>query len=46
MNVTEILQDFFTGNPLIDSMIVGIMFTVFITFYGCLFSAVFSMFKK
>ena len=46
MNITDILQDFFTGNPLIDSMIVGIMFTIFITFYSCLFSAVLSMFKK
>lgn len=46
MNITEILQDFFTGDPLIDSMIVGIMFTIFITFYGCLFSAMFSFFKK
>lgn len=46
MNIVDILTDNLTGEPLKDAMIIGILFTVFWTFYNVIFEAVFSIFKK
>lgn len=44
-NIDSILVDFLNGEPLHDSIVIGILFTVFIIFYNTLFSAMFSIFK-
>ena len=46
MSIIEILEDNLTGEPLKDAMIIGILFTIFWTFYNVIFEAVFSIFKK
>ena len=46
MNIISILQNNLTGEPLKDSVIIGILFIVFWSFYNVIFEAVFSIFKK
>jgi hypothetical protein len=46
MNIIDILEDNLTGEPLKDAIIIGILFTVFWTFYNVIFETVFSIFKK
>lgn len=46
MNIQDILDLELTGEPLKDSIIIGILFIVFYTFYRTIFEAVFSIFKK
>ena len=46
MSIVEILEDNLTGDPLKDSIIIGILFVLFWSFYNVLFEAVFSIFKK
>ena len=46
MSVIEILEDNLTGNPLEDTIIIGILFVIFWSFYNVLFESVFSIFKK
>lgn len=41
-----ILSNFLNGEPLHDSIVIGILFTIFFELYRTLFSACFSMFKK
>lgn len=45
-NLDTILSQFLNGEPLHDSIIIGILFTIFIIFYNTLFSAMFSIFNK
>ena len=46
MSIIEILEDNLTGDPLKDAMIIGILFTIFWSFYNVIFESVFSIFKK
>lgn len=46
MNIETILDLELTGEPLKDSIIIGILFIVFYAFYKTFFEAVFSIFKK
>lgn len=46
MNIVEILEDYLTGEPMKDAVIIGILFTIFWSFYNVIFEAVFSIFKK
>lgn len=46
MNIIDILEDNLTGEPLKDAIIIGILFTVFWTFYNVIFETVFSIFKR
>lgn len=45
MGIEQITQ-YFTGEPVKDAIIIGIVFTVFFEFYKIIFSAMFSIFKK
>lgn len=46
MNIIETLEENLTGEPIKDAIIIGIMFTVFWTFYNVIFESIFSIFKK
>lgn len=46
MSIVTILSEYMTGDPLKDTVIIGILFTVFWSFYNVIFGAVFSIFKK
>lgn len=46
MNIIDILNNELTGEPIKDAIIMGILFTVFWSFYNVIFEAVFSIFKK
>ena len=46
MNIVDILSNELTGEPIKDAIIMGILFTVFWSFYNVIFEAVFSIFKK
>lgn len=46
MNIISILESELTGEPIKDAIIMGILFTVFWSFYNVIFEAVFSIFKK
>ena len=46
MNIVDILSNELTGEPIKDAIIMGILFTVFWSFYNVVFEAVFSIFKK
>lgn len=46
MNIIEILEGNLTGEPLKDTIIIGIIFTIFWSFYNVIFESVFSIFKK
>lgn len=45
-DLITIIEKYLTGNPLIDSILIGILFVIFHDMYSLLFSAVFSWFKK
>lgn len=45
-NLDTILSSFLNGEPLHDSIIIGILFTIFYAFYTTCFNAIFSMFKR
>lgn len=42
----DIIHDYMTGDPLIDSVLIGILFVIFNAAYTLLFTAVFSWFHK
>lgn len=46
MNIIDLLENELTGEPLKDCIILGILFTIFWSFYNVIFEAVFSIFKK
>lgn len=46
MDIMFLLEDYLTGEPLKDAIILGILFTILWTFYNVFFEAVFSIFKK
>lgn len=46
MNISEIVSDFLTGDPVVDSIVIGVLFSCFFSFYDILFSAISSIFKK
>lgn len=46
MNIVDILSEYLTGEPMKDAVIIGILFTMFWSFYNVIFEAVFSIFKK
>ena len=46
MTIIDLLQNELTGEPIKDAIIIGILFTVFWSFYNVIFEAVFSIFKK
>lgn len=46
MNLEEIVSTMLNGEPLHDSIIIGVIFVVFMEFYYTLFGAVFTLFKK
>ena len=41
-----ILEKFLVGEPLQDSIIIGILFTIFFEFYKVMFSTLFGIFNK
>lgn len=46
MGILEILENNLTGDPLKDTIIIAINFTIFWSFYNIIFESVFSIFKK
>lgn len=46
MTIIGILTNNLTGEPVKDAIIIGILFTIFWSFYNVIFEAVFSIFKK
>lgn len=46
MNIDEIVSTMLNGEPIHDGIVIGIVFTCFITFYNVFFGSVFSMFRK
>lgn len=46
MTIIELLEDYLTGNKLIDMVIIAMMFQIFNIFYSLFFDAIFSIFKK
>lgn len=46
MNIEEIIRNMLNGEPLHDSIMVGIAFIFAYEFYKVFFSAVFSIFKS
>ena len=42
----EILENYLTGEPLRDAIVIGILFTIFFEFYKVCFSTIFSIFKR
>ena len=46
MNIEEIASSMLNGEPIHDGLVIGIIFTCFITFYSVMFSSLFSIFKK
>lgn len=46
MTIIDLLQNELTGEPIKDAIIIGILFTIFWSFYNVIFEAVFSIFKK
>lgn len=45
-SIVTILEDILTGDPLKDTIIIGICFTIFRDFYTMFFGAMFSIFKR
>lgn len=45
-DLDTILTSFLNGEPLHDSIVIGILFTIFWEFYRTIFGACFSIFKK
>lgn len=46
MNLEEIVSNMLNGEPLHDSIIIGTIFIVFMSFYGAVFGAMFSIFNE
>ena len=46
MNLQEILSTYLTGEPLADSLTIGIIIAVVFEFYKVVFSTIFAPFKK
>lgn len=46
MNIEQIISSMLNGEPLHDSIMIGIAFTFAYEFYKVFFSAVFSIFKN
>lgn len=46
MQIQELLQQYLTGEPLLDAVIISILFAVFFEFFKILFSAVFKPFNR
>lgn len=46
MNIDEIVSTMLNGEVIHDGIVIGIVFICYITFYQCIFSAMFSIFKK
>lgn len=46
MNITQVVSDMLTGDPLKDSIIIGLAFSFFLTFWDIMFSSIFSLFKS
>lgn len=46
MTLDQVLAQFLNGEPIHDTLAIGIIFTVFIIFSQTFFSAVFSLFKR
>lgn len=46
MSIGEIASDFLTGDPIKDSIIIGVLFVCFYSFYDIIFSSLFSIFKR
>lgn len=46
MNIDEIISTMLNGEPIHDSIVIGIVFVCFITFYNVFFSSVFTLFRK
>lgn len=45
-NLVTIIQSYLTGNSLVDSILIGILFIIFRDFYSILFQGIFSFFRK
>lgn len=45
-NLIDIIQSYLTGDPLVDSILIGILFIIFRDFYSILFQGMFSFFRK
>lgn len=46
MAIIDILENNLTGEPLKDAIIIGILFTIFWSFYNVIFESVFTIFKR
>lgn len=46
MNIEQIISTMLNGEPIHDSIVIGIVFTCFYTFYSVFFSSVFTLFRK
>ena len=46
MDIIFLFEDYLTGEPLKDAIILGILFSIIWTFYNVIFECVFSIFKK
>lgn len=46
MNIEEIASSMLNGDPVHDGIVVGIIFICLFTFYNCIFSAMFCVFKR
>lgn len=45
-SIINLIQSYLTGDPLVDSVLLGILFVIFNAAYTLLFSSVFSWFHK
>ena len=46
MNIEDVVSNMLNGEPLHDSLVIGIVFICFYTFYQAIFSGMFSIFSK
>lgn len=46
MSIIETIEENLTGEPLVDSILIGIMFIMFWSFYNVIFESIFSIFRK
>lgn len=46
MNIDEVLSNMLNGDPLHDSIVIGIMFVCFWTFFNAIFTGLFSIFRR
>lgn len=45
-NLITMIKGYLTGDPLIDTILIGILFVIFNACYTLLFTSVFSWFKR